>query len=702
MCGIFGVSHGDRSRFTPDALKATMADLFRLSESRGKEAAGVAVLSDDAIEVLKSSVAASSMLSTREYRRLLDGWLPRQPKSNDTPLGRSATLFGHSRLVTHGSQDTHDNNQPVIAGRAVGVHNGIITNHTELWRQFPSLERRYEVDTEIVLSLMRHFYDERGSLTDAVREVFGAIEGVASIAVLFADLDCLLLATNNGSLWRCIDEDGTVVIFASERHILNVLTRRRHVQRVLGRFRIEQLPPGQACLISTHNASFDDFRLSADRGCGPPTPRSATERKVVEVKDQRVRTPSASRNEGAGVAIGAEPESQRRIARVRARFPYDTTLADSLRRCSKCVLPETMPFIDFDVDGVCNYCRRYQAIPQRGDGAIRRLCDQHRRTDGSPDCVVGVSGGRDSVFGLHYIKSVLKMNPVAYTYDWGLVTDLARRNTARICGKLGVEHIVVSADITKKRRFVRKNVSAWLRRPTLGTVPVFMAGDKQYFYFLRQVRKQVGVDLAFLCENMLERTDFKSGFAGAPPSNSDSSHVYTLPPVSKLRMAWYYASEWVRNPAYLNESLVDTAVAYGCYYFLGRDYANLYTYIPWQEELIVPTLVDEYGFERSPDTTSTWRIGDGTAAVYNYIYYTVSGFSEHDTFRSNEIWEGLLAREDALERIREENRPRFETIDWYLKIIDLELDIEQVVTVVNQIPKRSRDHRSAKGERRGK
>jgi len=200
MCGIFGVSHGDRSRFTPDALKATMADLFRLSESRGKEAAGVAVLSDDAIEVLKSSVAASSMLSTREYRRLLDGWLPRQPKSNDTPLGRSATLFGHSRLVTHGSQDTHDNNQPVIAGRAVGVHNGIITNHTELWRQFPSLERRYEVDTEIVLSLMRHFYDERGSLTDAVREVFGAIEGVASIAVLFADLDCLLLATNNGSL----------------------------------------------------------------------------------------------------------------------------------------------------------------------------------------------------------------------------------------------------------------------------------------------------------------------------------------------------------------------------------------------------------------------------------------------------------------------------------------------------------------------
>ena len=72
------------------------------------------------------------------------------------------------------------------------------------------------------------------------------------------------------------------------------------------------------------------------------------------------------------------------------------------------------------------------------------------------------------------------MNPVAYTYDWGMVTDLARRNQARLCSQLGVEHIWVSADIKQKRRNVRKNVEAWLKRPELGMVPLFMAGDKQF------------------------------------------------------------------------------------------------------------------------------------------------------------------------------------------------------------------------------
>ncbi len=92
--------------------------------------------------------------------------------------------------------------------------------------------------------------------------------------------------------------------------------------------------------------------------------------------------------------------------------------------------------------------------------------------------IVAFSGGRDSSYGLHYVKNVLKMNPVAFTYDWGLVTDLARRNQARVCGKLGVEHIIRSADITAKRRYVRKNIEAWLKKPELGMVTLLMAGDR--------------------------------------------------------------------------------------------------------------------------------------------------------------------------------------------------------------------------------
>ena len=67
------------------------------------------------------------------------------------------------------------------------------------------------------------------------------------------------------------------------------------------------------------------------------------------------------------------------------------------------------------------------------------------------DCLVPFSGGRDSSYSLHFIKKEIGMNPIAFSYDWGMITDLGRRNQSIMCAELGVEHILVSADIRKKR-----------------------------------------------------------------------------------------------------------------------------------------------------------------------------------------------------------------------------------------------------------
>ena len=116
-----------------------------------------------------------------------------------------------------------------------------------------------------------------------------------------------------------------------------------------------------------------------------------------------------------------------------------------------------------------------------------------------------------------------------------------------------------------------------------------------------------------------------------------------------------------------------------------KDFYSLFDYYKWDEDEIEELLESEYGWEKAIDTNSTWRIGDGTASFYNYIYFTVAGFSEVDTFRSNQIREGSLSRAKALELIYEENRPRYETMRWYLDIIGF--DFKEVIEVVNDIPK---------------
>jgi hypothetical protein len=157
--------------------------------------------------------------------------------------------------------------------------------------------------------------------------------------------------------------------------------------------------------------------------------------------------------------------------------------------------------IEYDDEGICNYCQNYKELIFQGEDALRNIANQNRCKSDKPDCIVCGQWGRDSCYGIHYVKKELKMNPIAYTYDWGMVTDLARRNISRLCGTLGIEHILISADITRKRAYIRENVLAWLKRPDLGTVPLFMAGDKQYFYYANKLMEQYGIRIFVMSEN---------------------------------------------------------------------------------------------------------------------------------------------------------------------------------------------------------
>jgi hypothetical protein len=62
---------------------------------------------------------------------------------------------------------------------------------------------------------------------------------------------------------------------------------------------------------------------------------------------------------------------------------------------------------------------------------------------------------------------------------------------------------------------------------------------------------------------------------------------------------------------------------------------------------------------------------------------TARGFSEFDTFRSNQIREGMITRENALQLIAVENRPRIESLRWYLETIGL--DFNDTIRRINEL-----------------
>lgn len=540
-------------------------------------------------------------------------------------LTGSSVIAGHSRLITHGLTD----NQPVVRDNIAVIHNGIVLNTERIWEKLGE-EPKLEIDTEVIPAIAAAVLKTDGIGADIPVRVLEMTDGVVNCVMVIPTLGKLLLFSNNGSLY--LGQKGENYFFSSEEFPL----------REINCSEITQVSEPQLIDVpqSKNPLAVKDYR-STRKNLVPALPQRSGEEQLLSIP------------------------------------PRD------LLRCTHCVLPDTMPYISFDSEGVCSYCHSYTPRnAPRPLAELDALLKPYRRENGE-DCIVPFSGGRDSSFGLHVAVHDLGLRPIAYTYDWGMVTDLGRRNISKMCSALGVENIIVAADIEKKRRFIRKNLEAWLKSPHLGMISILTAGDKHFFKYVESVKKQTGVNLNLWSINPLEVTHFKAGFLGIPPDFLEE-RVYSSGLQKQMRYQKLRFGAMLQSPGYFNESVWDTLS--GEYYrsvLKKTDYFHLFDYMRWDETQINETL-ESYGWETAVDTSTTWRIGDGTAAFYNYIYAKVAGFTEHDTFRSNQIREGDISRDDALTLVEDENQPRYQNIRWYLDAVGL--DFTETISQVNKIP----------------
>jgi glutamine---fructose-6-phosphate transaminase (isomerizing) len=541
----------------------------------------------------------------------------------------SNIVLGHSRLITNGLGD----NQPILRENICVIHNGIITNEKDVWGKL-SVERKYQIDSEVIVAIAEEHLGSGGKISDIPNKVLSLCEGVIACALMLPNNGKLLLFSNNGSLYK--GYIGTDKYFASEKYALNQI-------KCNGISQIKQ----EAFIINIPSSNADLMITSDDQ---------RTENLIPEFKYNKI---------------------EERLLEFKKL---------DLKRCIKCILPETMPFIKFDKDGICNYCHNYKIRNKlKPKEELFKLVDPYRKKGKELDCIVPFSGGRDSSYGLHLILKELEMKPVTYTYDWGMVTDLGRRNISQICGDMGVENIIVAADISLKRKNIKMNLEAWLKSPHLGMMAMLTAGDKHFFRHVESIKKQTGIDLNLWGVNPLEQTHFKTGFLGIKP-DFEEDKVYTNGGLKQLRYHSKRFKAMSESVGYFNCSLWDTLS--GEYYrsFMKKQhYYHIFDYWTWDEGIVNDTLINQYGWEMAIDTSTTWRIGDGTAGFYNYVYYTVAGFTEHDTFRSNQIREGQITREKAMVLVEDENRPRYQNIKWYLDTLGL--DYRDVIKIVNSMPK---------------
>jgi glutamine---fructose-6-phosphate transaminase (isomerizing) len=179
MCGIVAYVG------TQPARDVVLGGLRRL-EYRGYDSAGIAVLSDDAVQLRRKAGALANLEALLEADALPDG----------------GTGLGHTRWATHGGP-TDENAHPHLDchGELALIHNGVIENHQALRARLTADGHvfRSQTDTEVAAHLLEEAYGQHGDLAEALREVCRTLEGSFSFVALHRGSPGLVVGARRNS-----------------------------------------------------------------------------------------------------------------------------------------------------------------------------------------------------------------------------------------------------------------------------------------------------------------------------------------------------------------------------------------------------------------------------------------------------------------------------------------------------------------------
>ncbi len=167
-------------------------------------------------------------------------------------------------------------------------------------------------------------------------------------------------------------------------------------------------------------------------------------------------------------------------------------VSNKVKWCTICVTPSSSATpIEFDKNGVCTACQMSsiknsiseEDWNEKKDMLIEIFEKSRKYNQSKYDCIIPVSGGKDSSFQVHYIKNVLGYNPLLVTYYGNNFSEVGRRNLYRMKETFGVDHLIYypSVDILKKLNraaFVTLGDMNWHNHVGIATVPMQVAVDK--------------------------------------------------------------------------------------------------------------------------------------------------------------------------------------------------------------------------------
>lgn len=326
-----------------------------------------------------------------------------------------------------------------------------------------------------------------------------------------------------------------------------------------------------------------------------------------------------------------------------------------MKRCNACLIPDAVPFISFDSNGACNCCRHPSDHVYMGDNALNKAIERMKSKDRDYDCLLGLSGGRDSSYlALRAVKD-WNLRPLAYCYDSGHMPETTKENIKKLSEKLDINTIIFNNDIKRNRNLFKNIFDAWIKHPRLGMIQTFCIGCRggRNKYIPKLLHKY---DISYILDggNYYEGGSYKLGLFGI--DGDDTKALMGGYKKTHLQLAWALSKEFLKNPNYLSSKIV----FYGVNDFLTGFGANIdktrpFFYEKYDVAKIMDAITGELDWRQPSYFPDPWRSDCYIALLKNYLYFKMMGFSDYDIFLSNMVRDNAIDRNVAEERLEQIN-----------------------------------------------
>lgn len=345
-------------------------------------------------------------------------------------------------------------------------------------------------------------------------------------------------------------------------------------------------------------------------------------------------------------------------------------MLEGMRYCTRCCMPESNEGIQFDEMGICQACQSQEQKIHidwvARERELSALLDRYRALGNDYDCIVPISGGKDSTFQLHVLTRVYGLKVLAVTFSHNWFSDTGRYNLQNAIDKFGVDHVMFTPSRELVNKLARKSLfqigdSCWHCHSGVGAFPLQMAVKYRIPLLVW------GESIAESCGRATHRD-----------------------PVLKFDRDYFTrVSAKVYPEAMIGDGIEERDLApfklpsFEEIEDVGVIGIHLGDYLFWDDERQMEFVRDVYGW-REDKVEGTYKryksVECRMAGVHDYTKFLKRGFGRGTDHASADVRAGLLTREEGFELARKHDTERPEALDYYLQITGFtEVEFEAVL-----------------------